>query len=486
MKRIFGCLVFLFFVFTPAAMATNGMEVTGFGARSAAMGGASCALVDGATSLAENPAALAHLGVPQLDVGISVLSPVLHFQNSLNDAAGNRDTHDAFYGFFPMPLMAYAQPVPSRPGLSWGAGLFVPGGMGADYTLAHKLWPEGVSYHSMLMFAKIVTGVSYRLSDRLSAGVGLNVGFGWMDICQPFATSPDFAEGSTAGTPASIFAPTYGQVFQRMGYDEVTCMFTMRQATAFGVGANVGLLYELNKWISVGVNYTSPMRLRWHARSTMDMTQQFLAASSRVGIPSDLAYFGFGLSPGAGMAAHQDVEFQLDWPQKAGFGIALRPATRLLLAFDFTWINWSATMDEFEMTFTSLDNPNFIKMVGSDGCVRSIPLNWEDQYVFAVGAAYQLGNGITLRAGYNYGNNPVPGETAMPTFPAIVEHHVALGVGKKWENLEINTAFEYALKQKLPTGRSLIAEAFDDSWNELTEYIFHFTLTWRGQRAKGS
>ncbi len=484
MYKILACGLLIVLVLSPAAMATNGMEMIGYGARSAGLGGAGSAVGDGAVSLAQNPAALSLVGVRQFDLGFSVLAPVLHFRNGLNNKAGNRDTHQAFYGFFPMPMFAYAQPLASRPGLSWGAGLFVPGGMGADYGLVHELWPEGVSYHSMLMYAKLMAGASYRITPRLSVGIGLNVGFGWMDIWQPFATSPDFAQGSTDKTPAKIIAPTYGQVFQRMGYDEVTCLFTMRQATAFGVGADVGLLYEVNRWISVGVTYTSPMQLKWHARSTLDMTRQFLAAAEGFGVPLELASLGFGLSPEAGMVAHPDVEFQLDWPQKAGLGVAVRPVSRLLVAFDFTWINWSATMDVFEMKFSSLDNPNFIKMVGADGCVRSVALNWEDQFVFAVGAAYRIGHGITLRTGYNFGNNPVPGNTAMPTFPALVEHHVALGLGKSWGRFEINTAFEMALKKNLGTNESLTARTLNNSRNELSEYIFHVTFTWKGKGEK--
>ena len=474
------CLIFFCLFFDRTALATNGMEMIGIGARSSAMGGASCAIADGAVALIKNPAGIARLGARHFDLSFSILSPLLNFQNQSNDTDANRDTLDAFYGFFPMPLVAYAQPVPAWSRFSWGAGLFVPGGLGADYTLVHPLWPEGASYHSMLIFAKLVTGFAYRITDRLSVGAGLNGGFGWMDIWQPFATSPDFAQGSTAGSPAMILAPTYGQVFQKMGYDEITCLFTMQQANSFGLGANVGLLYDVNDQIRIGVSYTSPMPLQWKARGKMDMTEQFLEASQRFGMPLDLAYVAFGLSPEAGMVAYPDVEFRLDWPQKINFGIAWRPYHGLLLAFDFTWINWAKAMDAFVMEFSSISNPNHQKMIGADCCVRSLPLNWEDQYVFAFGLAYELGHGTTVRTGYNYGQNPVPGDTAMPTFPAIVEHHITLGVGKIWGNLEVNAAFEYALSKTLETKESLVAAEFDGSRNELSEFIFHFALTWRG------
>jgi len=460
--------------------ATNGMEMTGFGARAAGMGGATTALEEGPANLIKNPASISFLTTRQCDAGLSILSPILHFRNALNDTAANRDTHEAMYGFFPMPLLAYGQPFGREPRLSWGIGLFVPGGLGADYTLDHELWPTGVSYHSQLIYAKVIAAIAYRIADRVSAGAGLNFGFGWMDLWQPFATRSDFAQGATSGTPAGIIAPTYGEVFTRMGYEEVTCRFTMRQATSLGVGLTLGVRYAPTTWLSFGIGYTTPMRLHWKASSTMDMTEQFRAASNRFGLPVDLASVAFGLSPGLGMVDHPDVAFRLDWPQKVTVGLSLRPAQNVVCAVDVSWINWAATMDRFVMNFSSLSNPNFIKMIGGTTCTRTVPLDWRDQYVVAVGGAYTFGNGFTLRAGYNYGRNPVPAEAALPTFPALVEHHLAVGVGKRWEKLEVNVAFEHAWKKGLETDQSLVARAFDGSRNELSEYVFSLGVTWRG------
>ena len=462
------------------AVATNGLEMIGIGARSSAMGGASSALADDAIALIDNPAGIARLGRRHLDVSFSIATPLMNHDNPLNDARAHRDTVDAFYGFYPMPLVAYAQPVHGWPELSWGAGLFVPGGLGADYTLNHELWPDGASYHSKLIFSKFVTAVGLKLTDRLSLGAGFHVGFGWMDIWQPFAIGPDFAEGSTGGSASELIAPTYGEVFQRMGYDEVNCLFTMKQANSLGFGANVGVLYDLSDQVTLGASYTSPMPLRWKARATMDMTDQYLQASRQFGMPLDLAFVAFGLSPEDGMISRTDVEFSLDWPQRVNVGVAYRPSSRLLFAVDFAWINWAETMKSFIMEFSSISNPNHNKMIGLDACARGMPLNWKDQYVVAFGIACEVGRETTLRAGYNYGENPVPGNTATPTFAAIVEHHLTLGVGKIWGRMELNAAFEYALGNTLETGESLVAAEFDGSRNELTEFIFHFALTWRG------
>jgi len=51
-----------------------------------------------------------------------------------------------------------------------------------------------------------------------------------------------------------------------------------------------------------------------------------------------------------------------------------------------------------------------------------------------------------LRAGYNYGKNPVPDANLNPLFPATVEHHVTLGYGLTLGQWGVNLAYEHAFK----------------------------------------
>ena len=75
------------------------------------------------------------------------------------------------------------------------------------------------------------------------------------------------------------------------------------------------------------------------------------------------------------------------------------------------------------------------------------------------------GEGV-LRAGYNYGSNPVPENSLNPLLAAIAEHHVTFGGGyafsPKWQ---VGTAVEYAFNNavtyhnpELPFGPGAEAE----------------------------
>ena len=78
--------------------------------------------------------------------------------------------------------------------------------------------------------------------------------------------------------------------------------------------------------------------------------------------------------------------------------------------------------------------------------------DWRDQWVFALGGDFRLDDRWTLRAGYNYGENPVPDHTLTPLFPATVEHHLSVGVGWLRGHRTYELAIEHAFEQDQANG----------------------------------
>ncbi len=175
----------------------------------------------------------------------------------------------------------------------------------------------------------------------------------------------------------------------------------------FGYGVKLGAQYKLTEMVTLGLAYTS--------KSSLDFKH------------GDMTFAGLG-------KYSAEVE-GFNWPQSVGAGVAVRPTDRWLLALDVTWYNWKDAMDEVHIKTNA---------PGALGDVR-FDMHWKDQIVVALGAAYKLTPLWTLRAGYNYGNNPVPSETLSPLFPAIVEHHLTLGFGYKINNSwNLDFAWEHA------------------------------------------
>jgi len=144
---------------------------------------------------------------------------------------------------------------------------------------------------------------------------------------------------------------------------------------------------------------------------------------------------------GLGKVTYRDSSIDgMALPQEVGVGVAVRPVPPLLVAVKVAWLDWSGALETSTLSASSPDNP------GAPPAL-SLPstMNWSDQFVFAIGVAYDLTEKAVLRAGYNYGSNPIPANSLNPLLAAITEHHVTFGGGyafsTKWQ---LSGAVEYS------------------------------------------
>ena len=78
-------------------------------------------------------------------------------------------------------------------------------------------------------------------------------------------------------------------------------------------------------------------------------------------------------------------------------------------------------MKSFKMRFDS---------AGMGGSVSfELPQSWKDQTVLSLGLAWKTSEQLTLRAGLNLADNPIPDALVNPLFPATVKSHATLGFG---------------------------------------------------------
>jgi long-chain fatty acid transport protein len=213
---------------------------------------------------------------------------------------------------------------------------------------------------------------------------------------------------------------------------------------AFGVQA--GAIYKIMDDLSFGVNFVSPQSVD-HENVLKAQNEQF--------------------------------DLELESPLQVGAGLAYTTlGGKLLLETDVKWLNW-ADADGY----------------GDFG--------WDNQWVFAVGAQYKPISKLALRAGYNYGKNPVKEHNGwngadpvsiqgitLPKyffesfrvigFPAIVEHHVTAGIGYEFTprfalNLGYMHAFENTITEK---GTDFFGNPAEFE-STLSQDSVDFGLTWR-------
>jgi long-chain fatty acid transport protein len=105
------------------------------------------------------------------------------------------------------------------------------------------------------------------------------------------------------------------------------------------------------------------------------------------------------------------IDFQ--WPETFAAGLAFQATPKLMIAADIRRIMWAEAMKDFRMSFA--------------GTGFTIPQEWRNQNVYALGLQYKVDDKLGLHAGLNYGKNPVPDTWLHPLFPATVERHATAG-----------------------------------------------------------
>src|SRR6185295_5903772 len=88
------------------------------------------------------------------------------------------------------------------------------------------------------------------------------------------------------------------------------------------------------------------------------------------------------------------IEFDLDAPATLSVGLGWKPTPKLDIALDGRWIDYENT-DGF--AGTAVDAAGNLKGLG-----------WQDINVWALGLQYRATSRLTLRAGYNVSDNPIP------------------------------------------------------------------------------
>ncbi len=389
MRRLTQLLVAAGIATAFPAYATNGMRMIGFGASQVSMGGAAAALSLDAASIVTNPAGIAGLG-HRIDFGASYFNPTVKYSAQevpglpqAGMAVRSTGTFDSQRGASPVPAFGLVLPFDDR--LSFGIGAYGIAGMGVDF--AQNLF-GGVTYssYSQMRFAP---GLAYRLTDWLSIGATANV------------------------------------MYANMGYDAAEGMLQVshQAASAFGVGGTLGVQLQAMKGLTFGAAYESKsffqdFKFNIPAHQPLDPSTGFPAVDQNgqaVILPASVDSIAF------------------NQPSSFTAGLAWNAFEPLTLAGDVQLIRWSES--------NGLNLPAYNSDVRQTGAMP-FNLNWNDQWVFKLGAQYRVSKLLALRAGYNYGKSPLDASRPFENiaFPAVAEHHITAGFG-----LDLSDRFSVAL-----------------------------------------
>jgi long-chain fatty acid transport protein len=367
------------------SFATNGDNLIGVSPASRGMGGIGVGMPVGPTdSIFRNPAWMSYYKGFNMSFGGILFFPEVKAKfNNVSDTSKSK--------MFVVPEVGIVHQINDK--LTFGIGAFGVSGMGVDYRNNSGL----LNMHTTFQFMRIIPALAYKVNDAISISGAVHLAYGSLDMGATTPTTPPQNAGGG-------------------------------QSQTYGVGAQLGIAYNMGDFVYAGLTYQSPVNMTY--KRVFD-SQCFDPTS------------GFNCSG-------QFEDFKLTQPQELAFGVGVKPMDNLKVGMDIRWINWK----------------------GAKGYKH---FQWKDQWVIALGGEFKPTQKLALRAGYNYGKSPIRGgvkDNTTPNnkipnfdaqftdfqiamfnligFPAITEHHITLGLGYEFtKNFSIDLAYKHAFNKKV-------------------------------------
>ena len=441
----------------PQAMATNGMNLEGYGPIALGMGGASMAYDNGTAAVMNNPATLGLMkdGASRLDGAVGFLGPDVQSSSSNQSWSSSAD---AFY----MPAVGY---VTRQDKLTYGIAMFAQGGMGTEYSTGPGSWMSagytqstgvasaatisaagGLKERSELGVGRLIVPLVYNVNEQLTVGGSIDYVWANLDLQMAMAgnmmgnmiqsglISGSMVDSLVGMQQAGYVTHTYYGYFDFSDNDDFT-----GKTKADGFAGKLGLTFKMSEALTIGASYHSKTDMGdLSGPATVSMAVRADNGIMSGGAPNST--FGDYTLPLTGDI--KVVNFQ--WPETYGLGMAFQASPKLMVAADFKLIKWSDVMQNFNMSFTAstaASNGNF----GGQTMNATLPQNWEDQKVIQLGASYAQTTDLTWRFGANIADNPIPDSTVNYLFPAIIKEHYTAGVGYDLNKQQsVNFAVSYA------------------------------------------
>lgn len=419
--RIFGFTALLVLMAAGSSMAAGfaliEQSVSGLG--NAYAGGA--AIAEDASTVFFNPAGMTRLPGGNLLVGGHIIIPSAKFHNEGSTHAlqpitgvpltGGNSGDGGVTGF--APNLYVTKRLNDR--FTAGLGINAPFGLGTEYD---DTWVG--RYHAIksdMMTININPSVAYKVNNNLSLGAGLSAQY----IKAKLSNAIDFGLLDAAGMLPGVPAGALHLVPQ------MSDGIAMMEGDNWGIGFNLGLLYEMNQNTRMGLAYRS--RIKHTLSGTVDFTS----------VPAALA----------GVFKHDKISADITLPDTLSASIAHQITPEWTVMGDITWTNWSL-FDELRVNF---DSPALAPRPSVT------TTNWKDNYRYSIGVTYAPKTNWTYRLGLAYDQTPIRNaQYRTPRIPDGNRTWTALGVGYRIsEKMSFDLGYAYLFVSdpkiaKTPTG----------------------------------
>lgn len=273
------------------------------------------------------------------------------------------------------------------------------------------------------------------VNDRLHLGISALTAFGlgvewpadWVGREAAIkATIQTFALNPTVGyrlddrwSVGAGFQAVRGTVDFTNGLPELVGGTVRVGGGTWGFGGNAGVMFKAApEVVHLGLTYRSRVVLAFTGRADFDPGPEF-----------------------AGALRDQPGKSRVTLPDIITAGVMWRPRPDLELTFDPNYILWS-TYDQVKLDFESAPD-------------RVLARNFKNGFTFRLGADWSTpAEGLNLRAGFIFDQNPSPEDTLAPSLPDSHRLDFAAGVGYRrgWFKADIGYLLVYFLPSEARGG----------------------------------
>ena len=384
----------------------GGYQLNEQGARAVGMGGAFVARASDPSAIYFNPAGLAFQKGMNILVGANLILPSTKFTGP---TPSTTETSTNSQVFTPVNFYGIDQ---ISDDIVVGLGIFNPFGLGTDWP---DTWPgREIAVKSNAQTWYFNPSASYKINNQLSVGIGVSYIIGKVTIGYKVPTY---------GTVISVGGPYLAPVPATATEGSVNL-----DASATGFGFNFGAIYKPIDKLSIGLSFRSETKLDFSGTATFS-DMKALAP-----------YF-----PGG------DGKTTLPMPMDIYVGVSYEMTEALTVEGDVQYVGWS---DYKELDVTIPNGPLF-PFPPPPLSYGSIPLqkagaplvkNWNDGYLFRVGAEHKCCDQFTCRGGVILDLSPQPPSKTEPMIPDGDRVDISLGGSYKInDNLYIDASYMIVL-----------------------------------------
>ena len=437
-------------IMVPQMLWASGMSLN-VGAKASALGGAFRGLADDWSAAWWNPAGLAYLQKSEANSILSIVVPRQKYEPKIllsnGSELGYRNNQNRFPDdrIFYYPNFSSFYKFQSHGGFTAGMAFFLPYGLGSRWDLFDPL--PGYNEVDTVPYARIDHEASFTVVDfhpsiakefvkgKLALGLGLAIqksDFTWRrpnfipTILLPITTMYQQPEN----TPRP--------------YDNII-MDSRMEFDGWGVGINLGIMYQLSPKVKLGGSYRSPVNIKLTGHNRMFV---YFPNNSQI-VANDSTAAPFFLGGGAEMSP--EVKTTMNLPAELGAGFAYQASEKFTLMADIAWTGWSR-MKVLDVNYSTRaqwvspagDTLNYgLNPLGTPAD-SAIVFNWKDATRFSIGAEYNFRENWVARAGYYHDPTAIPDQSLNPLVLDFADKNsLNFGLGYKINAYEVGYNIEY-------------------------------------------